>query len=346
MKYQYENASDLAVDEDFIQWVKSPTPERDLIWKTWLQQYPFHRELVEEARQMVLLLSEDEDELHDFELEAMWEQLNQTIREDDPRHLGEASVVSLDFWQRNRMAAIAASASLLLLLSAFFIYSSLQNNTVEYATAYGAKRTIQLPDKSVVVLNSNSRISFPHEWSESEVRFVQLEGEAFFEVTHKENDQKFVVQTADGVRVEVLGTAFDVSSRGARSRVVLASGKVRLNYEQGNEEKQLVMKPGELVEVSGTTASITRKDVRTELYTSWKENKVVFENTSLQEIAAMLEDVYGYEVTMKEASLVDMKLTAHLDDSGVDNILETVSETLGVTIEKQNQEITISLTNK
>lgn len=346
MKYQYKNAADLALDEDFIQWVKAPTPQSDLVWENWLQQNPFQREQVEEARQIVLLLSKDEDELHAHELDAMWQGLNHAIETDNAGKAGGARMVSLGFWQKNRVLAVAASVSILLLLSAFFVYRSMQPGTVTYATAYGEKRSIQLPDGSVVVLNGNSAISFAEHWSGNEARSVQLEGEAFFEVTHKENEQKFVVETKDGVRVEVLGTAFGVSSRGTRNRIVLASGKVRLNYEQGNEEKQLVMKPGELVEMAGNTADMTRKNVRTELYTSWKDNKVIFDNTSLREVATMLEEVYGYEVTMEGASLAEMKLTAQLDDRGLENVLATVSETLGVTIEKQNQEITISLTNK
>lgn len=346
MKHQYKYVSDFAVDEEFIQWVKAPTPESDLFWENWLQQNPFQREIVEDARQTVLLLSEDEDELHESELNTMWQHLNQKIAAERTGGLGGAKVVPLGFWQRNRMVAVAASVSLLFLLAFLFLYSSLQVGTVEYATAYGEKRTIQLPDASVVVLNANSRISFPEKWSGSENRLVRLEGEAFFVVTHKENEQKFIVETKDGMQVEVLGTAFDVSSRGNRNRVVLASGKVRLNYEQDDEEKQLVMKPGDLVERAGKTAEVIRKKVRPELYTSWKDNKVIFDNTSLGEIATMLEEVYGYSVTMQEAELAEMKLTAQLDDRGVENILATVSETLGVTITKQNQEIKISLTNK
>ncbi|MFD2999384.1 FecR family protein [Pontibacter toksunensis] len=346
MKYQYENASDLAVDEDFIQWVKAPTPEDYLFWENWLHQNPCHRELVEEARQIVLLLSEDEDELHAYELETIWRQLNGKIRSEAPRSAGGSKVASPGFWQRKQVIAVAASVSILLLLSALFLYNLLQVEMVEYRTAYGEKKTVQLPDESVVVLNGNSGISFSKKWSGSDIRMVQLDGEAFFEVTHKENDQKFVVQTNDGVRVEVLGTAFDVSSRESRNRIVLVSGKVRLAYENDNEHYQLVMVPGELVEIVGSRAGITRRKVRPALYTSWKDNRVIFDNTSLQEIATMVEEVYGYNVTLKEEGLADMKLTAQLDDRGLENILATVSETLGVRITKENQEIKISLTNQ
>lgn len=345
MEYLYNSATDFAADENFIQWVKAPTPESNLFWENWMQQHPFQRELVQEARQLVLLLSEEEDELYQEEVDAVWRHLRHKITTEASGRSGGAKVVALSFWQKRRLLAIAASVSTLLLLSFFVLYNSLQVDMVEYATVYGERRTLQLPDRSIVVLNANSRISYAREWPVSEPRLVELEGEAFFEVTHKQNDQKFVVRTTDGVEVEVLGTAFDVSSRGSRNRVVLASGKVRINYEQDNKEKQLVMEPGELVEMAGSTAGITRKNVRTELYTSWKDNKIIFDNTSLQEIATMLEEVYGYKVTMKDNSLAEMKLTAQLDDRGVEPVLATVSETLGVTIEKQNQEITISLTN-
>ena len=75
--------------------------------------------------------------------------------------------------------------------------------------AYGSKTTIELPDSSVVVLNSGSTLSYPDKF-EAESRTVMLVGEAFFEVK-KNSKRPFYVKTKD-VTIRVLGTKFNVKS--------------------------------------------------------------------------------------------------------------------------------------
>jgi len=344
MKYQFASATDLAADEFFIQSVKSPTTESDLFWQSWQQEHPSRLGVVEEARELVTLLAADEHETQEADLETVWQRLQQDIREEPREGTEEGNVRPLHFWQSKGI--LAAAASIVLLLAAgFYLFSLLQPQTVAYATAFGEKRRILLPDSSVVVLNANSTVSYTDAWSASEPRVVKLEGEAYFAVTHQVNHQKFIVQTPDGTQVEVLGTEFDVVGRDKENRVVLASGKVRLSIPQGDAHQQLLMKPGDLVEVSGKTGEVTRKQVRTELYTSWKDNRIIFDNTSLREIATMLEQVYGFEVVIEDTALAEQEITASLDDWGVDSILGTVSETLGTTITRQDNTITIRLSN-
>jgi ferric-dicitrate binding protein FerR (iron transport regulator) len=346
MDYRNASATDLAVDEYFIQWVKKPTAESNLFWEQWLQDNPDRQEEVQEARQLVLMLSKDEDDLYKSELDTIWLHLQAARDSESKSHdtgAGETNVIPISYWRQRSMWA-AASVSVLLLLAAFFAFGLLGRSEMAYATAYGEKRTVHLPDSSVVVLNSNSSIIYSDTWLGLGPRKVNLRGEAYFAVTHKVNNRKFVVLTTDGTEVEVLGTEFDVSSRGGSSRVVLASGKVRLSYDQDKKEKQLVMAPGDLVELSGN--NITKKQVKPELYTAWKDNKVIFENTSLREIATMVQEVYGHPVVLKDAALADLKLTAYLDDRGLENILATLSETLDVTITRQDQEIWITSTKQ
>jgi ferric-dicitrate binding protein FerR (iron transport regulator) len=346
MNYRHASATDLAVDENFIQWVKKPTVESNSFWEHWLQENPDRQEEVQEARELVKMLAVDYDELHKAELGTIWYNLKAARDSESKSHdteAGETKVIPISYWGLRSIWA-AASVSVLLLLAAFFVFGLMGRSEMAYATAYGEKRTVHLPDSSVVVLNSNSSIAYSETWLGLGPRKVNLTGEAYFAVTHKVNSQKFVVLTTDGTQVEVLGTEFNVTSRGGSNRVVLASGKVRLHYDQEKKEKQLVMAPGDLVELTGT--SMTRKQVKPELYTAWKDNKVIFENASLQEVAAMVQEVYGLPVVLKDASLADLKLTAYLDDRGLENILATLSETLDVTITRQDQEIWITSTKQ
>lgn len=66
-----------------------------------------------------------------------------------------------------------------------------------------------LEDGSVVYLAQESTLKYPEHFAEDK-REVNLQGEAFFDVA-KKPEQAFTIETAR-VRVEVLGTAFNVRS--------------------------------------------------------------------------------------------------------------------------------------
>lgn len=89
----------------------------------------------------------------------------------------------------------------------------------------GERAKVQLPDGTKVNINSASQISYPHDFN-GKKRIVELDGEAYFEVT-PDKERPFVVKAA-GLEITVLGTAFDVCAYKDDSEVsvVLLTGKV------------------------------------------------------------------------------------------------------------------------
>src|SRR5690606_17847152 len=90
-------------------------------------------------------------------------------------------------------------------------YMFLHNNQVIHSTAYGQILHVTLPDSSKVILNGNTSLSYDGHWVGDDSREVYLEGEAFFSVVHTHHNLKFIVNTSSQMRVEVLGTEFNVS---------------------------------------------------------------------------------------------------------------------------------------
>ncbi|OKL40343.1 FecR family protein [Pontibacter flavimaris] len=343
MNYQLASAVDFAADEYFIQWVKAPDAAGDTFWLGWLAQNPSKREEVEQARKLVVLLSGHQPGYQPAGVDEVWQRLQRAMQEEQDGEPMEEVVVPISWWSGNLSRSIAAAVALLLVGAATVFL--MRQAPVSYTTGYGEKLSVLLPDSSRVVLNGNSSITYSNHWPGFSARRVYLRGEAFFDVAHKGADQKFVVHTADEAAVEVLGTEFNVKSRNNGSKVMLASGKVQLSFQQKGQEQLVVMQPGELVEVLKTEGMITRERVSPELYIAWKDDKVIFDNTSLQEIANMLEQVYGYQVVIEDAELARQKLTASLNEQGVDKILATVSATLGARITKQEELKTILISN-
>jgi transmembrane sensor len=332
-------SADLALDDRFIQWVKNPTQENNKHWENWLAQNPDGEETLLEARELVILLSQDEVNEKDYELDEVWLRLTEARKQAPGPPSGGGRIIPLQFW-RNRSLMAAAAVGLILLVSAIAVFWPQNEKSVQYATTFGEKRTIQLPDNSVIVLNSNSIVTIPEKWDTDKPRRVTLEGEAFFSVTHQANNQKFIVSTPGGKQIDVLGTEFNVYDRDNESRIVLASGKVNLSLQQNGKIKQVEMQPGDLVSVTAD-AAFSLKRVDPSLYTAWMEDKIYFDDYTLKDVAHMLEQQYGYKVVFDSKALSDQKITAFLEVKSPEDILSTISETFEVTITQKDKTITI-----
>ena len=90
---------------------------------------------------------------------------------------------------------------------------------------------VELPDGSIVKLNKNSSITFD---SFDQERTVSLSGEAFFDVI--ESEKPFTVTTEIG-SVSVLGTEFNVKSKGDEFDVEVQSGEVEV---KASDDKQKI----------------------------------------------------------------------------------------------------------
>ncbi len=236
----------------------------------------------------------------------------------------------------------AAVAGILLLSGIFFLYK--QDQALNYATSFGEKKTLILPDGTEVTLNANSELRLNEQWEEGSVREVWLEGEAFFSVVHTEDDRKFLVHTSNELSVEVLGTQFNVNSRKNRATVVLNSGKVKVQAQQAGAAAQWLMQPGDLIAYERETQQVNQKMVDTALYTSWRNNLLLFKDASLGEIALMINDNYGFEVTFENDSLAQLRFTGSNPADQLDLLLKTLARSFDLQIAKEGKLINIKST--
>jgi transmembrane sensor len=228
------------------------------------------------------------------------------------------------------------AATLLIGVVAFWLlYNPIDFNEVH--TAYSQHRSITLPDGSCVFLNGNSSVRFKEAWSAEENREVWIEGEGFFDVTHTQNNQKFIVHTNSKVDVQVLGTRFNVKLRRGKTEVMLEQGKVQLNIDQQGVQDTISLKPGDLVTLENLI--LTKSPVNAVKYASWKERKLYFDETPLFEVAKILEDSYGYHVEFKNKSLKNRKLSGELQSGKGEDILIALRESLQIQIIKEGKKV-------
>lgn len=232
---------------------------------------------------------------------------------------------------------IAASVAVLVALA--FLWSKMKSPAVlELRTGYGEQKTVTLPDKSTVVLNGNSALRFSSSWSAAVVREVWVEGEAYFQVTHTLDNKEFIVHTKNDMDVQVLGTRFNVKAREGKAQVMLQEGSVRLEVENGETTETMLMVPGELATLHNETLSKTT--VKPEEYVSWTENKLLFNQTTLGEVAAILKDTYGMTVIFEDASLRGRTLSGEISVDDVDDILKAIHASMGIGITREDKRVT------
>ncbi len=199
-------------------------------------------------------------------------------------------------------------------------------NQLQYAevtSQTGVITSLNLPDGSKVWLNNFSKIRYPLDFSKS--REVFVEGEAYFEVTHRNND-RFVVNTKDLV-VEVLGTKFNVSAyaEDLETSVVLSEGKVKISNE-GNRISE-ILEPNDRFSLNKLEQTASLTSVISTDYSAWRNGYLKFREEPLSEVVKKLERWYNVDIDIVGADLKKRILRGTFKNEPIEEVLRLISLT-------------------
>jgi transmembrane sensor len=185
---------------------------------------------------------------------------------------------------------------------------------------------IELIDGSKVTVNTGSSITYPSRFSGKERRVV-LKGEAFFEVAA--NPEKAFVVEVQGIEVRVLGTSFNIKSIPGNEAVEVSVITGRVSIVAANMP-ELILTAGETGIYRKAEDNLIKEEAINPNTISWKTRQMVFENTGLTEVFAVIESTYGVQVKIRDVKLGNCKLTASFIDKPVDDVLNIISETFNL----------------
>ena len=212
----------------------------------------------------------------------------------------------------------------------------------QYVTGNGQTREVQLPDGSTVTLNANSTLRHAAVWSPNAPREVWLNGEAYFSVKHLANHQRFRVHTSGNFNVEVLGTKFTVYRRHAQERVVLLSGKVRVDFHD-QHQPDVILKPGELLQTADATPKqVVHKAVRAPTYAAWKDSRLVLDDLPIADLATQLRDTYGVEVVVLDSALRRQTITGTVPLGDLNLLCQALRASFNIKVARQGSRILLS----
>jgi transmembrane sensor len=245
---------------------------------------------------------------------------------------------------RTKVWMAAASVCLIAIGTWYMVTGRGKPQAVELKTGYGEVKQILLPDSSLVILNANSSIRIQQEWSEEGGRQVWLEGEGYFQVRKKASTgQTFIVHTRQ-VDVEALGTKFNVNTRREHSVVSLEEGKVRLSVH-GSAQTVLdktgptILRPGQVMEIDGSYQCRVNNDKDVSAHSGWARNEFHFDNTSLAEVASLIEDTYGYKMEVSDTSLLKLNISGDLRAANVKELVVVLEAALRLSMRIENKVI-------
>lgn len=191
------------------------------------------------------------------------------------------------------------------------VYGAIGKKNVDYhriSVPRNGEYFVQLSDGTKVWINSASSIGFMSEFTDN-VRLVDLEGEAYFEVA-KNPDKPFIVKT-NHMNVHVLGTHFNIKAYtdDKYSYATLNEGKVRIQISDVVED----IVPNEQMILENKTGLTQRKIVDASIYSAWTKGKFVFKDEKLENILSDLARWYDLDIFYTNQSLKNERFSINVN---------------------------------
>jgi transmembrane sensor len=270
-----------------------------------------------------------------LQLEALWQSLADPELAEPIRR---AATGKRRPWRWMMAAALA-----LLALSAVEIWKGRWQQT--HCTSVGEIDSVQLSDRSVIFLNSDSRIETAY--TESERRVILLYGEATFEVAQAP-DRPFVVESG-ATRIIVTGTEFAVRREGESTTVTVLEGEVIVEsdysaYHGVAGAPDGGARPVQQHHLSSGKKLVLQRDspATVEVVESesvaWRPRRLVVDTRALSEVVAEFNRLNVEQIEL-EGDLRDLHVSGIFDLTDPVSLLEFLGTLDGIVIEHASDEV-------
>jgi transmembrane sensor len=232
-----------------------------------------------------------------------------------------------------------AAASVLILLTLFgSLYTRQKSHksfSEEIVNTSNESKKIILSDQSVVWLKKNSSIVFNKQLKDNPLRELQLEGEAFFEISHNP-EKPFIVHTGV-INIKVLGTSFNVRSYGVDDSVEtsLISGKVSIT-KNGEIKNSLILAPNEQAIYSKKTKSIIVKQLLNPsppaptIVNTDPKIRMIFDEQPMKDVLTSIETRFNIKINVENRETLTCKFSADFEKENLTDIINLLKEVHGI----------------
>jgi ferric-dicitrate binding protein FerR (iron transport regulator) len=102
------------------------------------------------------------------------------------------------------------------------------------------------------------------------------------------------------------------------------------------------MQPGDLVEVQKKSPLFNKTAIPDpQVYAAFTQNKIIFKNTLLSEVARVLEDTYGYRVEIARPGLAHKHFSGTTPTSDIEMLFSAIERLFSVQVIQKEKNIII-----
>lgn len=212
------------------------------------------------------------------------------------------------------------------------------SNTL-YETGIGAHSTVNLPDGTKMLLNTNTQVSVTY--SEHERLLTLKKGELMVEVAH--DKQRPLRVQVGGKVVEAVGTAFNVYLKDKLSfDVIVTEGRVKIKpIEDHSADARAINRKAVVIQELGIGEKLSvRPSQPTAIETiatavihdrlSWRDGKVVFRGETLQDALQELSRYTPESFKVVDPRINDMRIAGLYKAGDVDGLLLALKENFNI----------------
>lgn len=267
---------------------------------------------------------------------------------------------------------IAASVVFLLGIFTASLYFLLnkeiaENKLCRIVVPKGSKTMAQLPDGSTVWLNAESTMTYDPVTYNKKNRNVKLVGEGYFSVAT--NPKKPFIVEAKNFKVKAFGTEFNVKSypEDVTVETTLIHGIVKVeggnsnnkHFEikikpkqnlicyakanSGKTETNIALPSDSATEVGNNKAQlpVLQDNVKTVLYTSWKDDRWIVEGERIGDLAVKLGRRYNVAINFKSEDIKNYMFTGTFQNETLEQVMQIIKLTAPITYKIGKGEVTI-----
>ncbi|WP_413670427.1 FecR family protein [Mucilaginibacter sp. Mucisp86] len=262
-------------------------------------------------------------------------------------------------------AAIALLAAVTVTL--YNRYSKNVESVRQIAANPGAIKKIVLSDGTQVWLNAGSKLNYTADFGKT-TRTVYLEGEAFFDIAPGKKEVPFIVNTKN-YTIRDIGTKFNLKAYASdpffETTVVKGEVSVEGNVDNNaHEMSRIYVKPRQVLRIyyhpKKENYSYTTPDPKSlneiqvseidsaklDRYDGWKENLLVFDGTTLSEIAKVLQRRYNVIIIITDNEIGNIRYSGSFKNvSDIEKVLAIIKGNTPISYLKNGNVINITKTN-
>ena len=332
----------------------------------WIKESDSNRKNFQEIRNLWLGTSKSSGNISGTGLEVEWNNVKNRINQPSVLRLYEESHRNSE--RLRKIYRIAATFLLIFTLGYLVSWYVLKNSSlISYNhtsmidVPKGSRSHITLPDGSEIWLNAGSKITYNSDFNLND-RIVILVGEAYFNVA-SDRKKPFVVRTSN-LDIRAYGTVFNVKSYPDENEIVttLVNGNVQIvNNDNSSQKISYNLKPGqnfkfikikepeishpkdstiaepgksEPVKVVEPAKSVEiEKNVKTNLYTSWKDDRWIIEGETLSDLAPQLERRYNINIIFGSDKIKNYRFTGNIHNETFEQVLDILRLTTPIKYE-------------